>query len=229
MISLFFELVEWMIKLMVIACVLIAKAVVWTYRAIDQLVHEHRLAKNPQADRATSQLIAGGSVAALLGVLALIGSATGGSGASAGGPGEPDAAMAATYTARIAHHKKRSSSAHARKVRERRQRVTALRAHRARLAAARRAKAARAHRARLAAARRAKAARAHRARLAAARQAAAAPSCNENYSGCLNPNASDYDCAGGSGDGPEYTGPVNVTGYDEFDLDRDGDGVACDT
>jgi hypothetical protein len=52
--------------------------------------------------------------------------------------------------------------------------------------------------------------------------------CDPNYSGCLNPNASDYDCAGGSGDGPYYTGPVRVLGDDHFDLDRDGDGVACD-
>ncbi len=53
-------------------------------------------------------------------------------------------------------------------------------------------------------------------------------SCNSNYSGCLKPDASDYDCAGGSGDGPYYTGPVQVIGYDEYKLDRDGDGDACD-
>jgi hypothetical protein len=52
--------------------------------------------------------------------------------------------------------------------------------------------------------------------------------CDLNYSGCLNPNASDYDCAGGSGDGPYYTGKVYVLGNDHYDLDRDGDGVACD-
>ena len=35
--------------------------------------------------------------------------------------------------------------------------------------------------------------------------------------------------AGGSGNGPKYvTGPVRVTGSDVYDLDRDGDGVACD-
>jgi hypothetical protein len=74
---------------------------------------------------------------------------------------------------------------------------------------------------------------------AAARRAAnAAPAsssgssggCNPNYSGaCLKQGAGDYDCAGGSGDGPNYTGTVSVVGYDEFDLDRDGDGIACDT
>jgi hypothetical protein len=53
--------------------------------------------------------------------------------------------------------------------------------------------------------------------------------CDPNYSGCLNPNASDYDCAGGSGNGPYYTGKVYVYGNDRFDLDRDGDGVACDS
>lgn len=52
--------------------------------------------------------------------------------------------------------------------------------------------------------------------------------CNQNYSGCLKPNASDYDCAGGSGDGPYYTGPVQVLGYDPYGLDRDHDGWACD-
>ena len=53
-------------------------------------------------------------------------------------------------------------------------------------------------------------------------------SCDPNYSGCLDPNAYDYDCLGGSGDGPRYTGPVRVLGDDHFDLDRDGDGIACD-
>jgi hypothetical protein len=51
--------------------------------------------------------------------------------------------------------------------------------------------------------------------------------CNPNYSGCLRADASDYDCAGGSGDGPYYTGTVRVVGVDEYDLDRDGDGVGC--
>src|SRR3954453_10404313 len=51
--------------------------------------------------------------------------------------------------------------------------------------------------------------------------------CDPNYAGaCLRPNVSDYDCAGGSGDGPYYTGPVRVVGDDHYDLDRDGDGVA---
>jgi hypothetical protein len=49
------------------------------------------------------------------------------------------------------------------------------------------------------------------------------------YAGaCLDAAAADYDCAGGSGDGPEYTGEVRVVGEDHFDLDRDGDGVACE-
>ncbi len=37
-----------------------------------------------------------------------------------------------------------------------------------------------------------------------------------------------YDCAGGSGDGPKYTGFVRVTGYDPYDLDADGDGTGCE-
>jgi hypothetical protein len=53
--------------------------------------------------------------------------------------------------------------------------------------------------------------------------------CDPSYKGaCLDPNASDYDCEGGSGDGPKYTGTVTVVGADHYDLDRDGDGVACE-
>lgn len=56
-----------------------------------------------------------------------------------------------------------------------------------------------------------------------------APRCDPNYSGCV-PIASDVDCAGGSGNGPAYAqGPVRVTGTDIYDLDRDGDGIGCDT
>ena len=47
---------------------------------------------------------------------------------------------------------------------------------------------------------------------------------------CLKPNVSDYDCAGGSGDGPYYAqGPISVVGDDHYALDRDGDGVACES
>ncbi|MDQ1292485.1 MAG: resuscitation-promoting factor RpfB [Actinomycetota bacterium] len=53
-------------------------------------------------------------------------------------------------------------------------------------------------------------------------------SCDQNYSGCV-PIASDVDCAGGSGNGPAYvSGPVDVTGSDIYDLDRDNDGTACE-
>ncbi|HET7736883.1 MAG TPA: PASTA domain-containing protein [Nocardioidaceae bacterium] len=51
--------------------------------------------------------------------------------------------------------------------------------------------------------------------------------CTPGYTPCLPP-ASDYDCAGGSGNGPEYTGYVKVTGSDPYDLDADGDGIACE-
>lgn len=54
-----------------------------------------------------------------------------------------------------------------------------------------------------------------------------ASDCDPNYSGCV-PIASDVDCAGGSGDGPAYTGPVTVTGSDIYDLDSDSDGTACE-
>jgi hypothetical protein len=53
--------------------------------------------------------------------------------------------------------------------------------------------------------------------------------CDPNYEGaCLDPNSSDYDCAGGSGDGPDYTGYVRVVGTDHYGLDADGDGVGCE-
>jgi hypothetical protein len=38
-------------------------------------------------------------------------------------------------------------------------------------------------------------------------------SCDPNYKGeCLDPDAIDYDCAAGEGDGPEYARPVEVVG-----------------
>jgi hypothetical protein len=58
--------------------------------------------------------------------------------------------------------------------------------------------------------------------------APASNGCDPNYSGCV-PIASDVDCAGGSGNGPEYlSGTVTVVGTDIYDLDRDGDGTACE-
>ena len=54
------------------------------------------------------------------------------------------------------------------------------------------------------------------------------PQCHPSYSGCLKPDASDYDCVGGSGNGPYYTGTVRVIGPDVFGLDRDGDGWGCE-
>lgn len=56
-----------------------------------------------------------------------------------------------------------------------------------------------------------------------------ASECDPNYSGaCLDPYASDYDCEGGSGDGPKYTGPVTVVGEDRYGLDLEEDGYACE-
>lgn len=58
---------------------------------------------------------------------------------------------------------------------------------------------------------------------------AAESSCDPNYSGaCLDPTASDYDCEGGSGNGPYYVGTVTVVGEDHFGLDADGDRVGCE-
>ncbi|MBO0984200.1 G5 domain-containing protein [Rathayibacter sp. SD072] len=59
--------------------------------------------------------------------------------------------------------------------------------------------------------------------------AAAASGCDSNYTGDCVPIDSDVDCAAGSGNGPSYVrGPVTVVGSDIYDLDRDGDGIACD-
>lgn len=56
------------------------------------------------------------------------------------------------------------------------------------------------------------------------------PQCDPNYSGACVPIASDVDCAGGDGNGPAYVqGPVRVVGTDIYGLDRDGDGIGCDS
>lgn len=52
--------------------------------------------------------------------------------------------------------------------------------------------------------------------------------CDPNYSGACVPIAGDVDCAGNDGNGPAYVeGPLRVVGDDVYDLDRDGDGIAC--
>ena len=57
-----------------------------------------------------------------------------------------------------------------------------------------------------------------------------ARNCDPSYPDvCLDPDAVDYDCAGGSGNGPEYVdGPIRVLPPDPFDLDREGDGWGCE-
>jgi hypothetical protein len=63
-----------------------------------------------------------------------------------------------------------------------------------------------------------------------------APVCSPNYSKCLNPAASSYNCVGKQGDpdwrpyssGPTVSGPFTVTGNDVYDLDVDGNGIACE-
>jgi hypothetical protein len=54
--------------------------------------------------------------------------------------------------------------------------------------------------------------------------------CDPSYPDvCLDPDAEDYDCAGGSGNGPRYVeGPIRVWPPDPFDLDREGDGWGCE-
>jgi hypothetical protein len=56
-----------------------------------------------------------------------------------------------------------------------------------------------------------------------------ASGCDQSYSGaCLDPYSADYDCEGGSGNGPDYTSTVTVVGDDHYGLDGDGDGVGCE-
>jgi hypothetical protein len=46
---------------------------------------------------------------------------------------------------------------------------------------------------------------------------------------CLHDGIGDYDCAGGSGNGPNYIqGPIAVRAPDPFGLDSDGDGTGCE-
>jgi endonuclease YncB( thermonuclease family) len=54
--------------------------------------------------------------------------------------------------------------------------------------------------------------------------------CDPSYpTVCLKMNAGDYDCAGGSGNGPNYVqGPIKVLPPDPFGLDRDGNGIGCE-
>jgi hypothetical protein len=61
---------------------------------------------------------------------------------------------------------------------------------------------------------------------------APARDCHPSYPDvCLRPDASDYDCEGGSGNGPYYvSGPLRVLPPDPFDLDgNDNDGWGCES
>ncbi|MGI5219780.1 hypothetical protein [Nocardia sp. CA-290969] len=66
--------------------------------------------------------------------------------------------------------------------------------------------------------------------IVAAQPAAAQPGagCHASYDPCV-PITSDADCEGGSGNGPAYTGRVRVIGPDDYDLDRDGNGIGCES
>lgn len=55
--------------------------------------------------------------------------------------------------------------------------------------------------------------------------------CTPGYSPCLPLGPSDYDCYGGSGNGPAYTEPgvtYRVTGSDPYGLDADNNGYGCE-
>ncbi|MDA0365310.1 MAG: thermonuclease family protein [Chloroflexi bacterium] len=68
---------------------------------------------------------------------------------------------------------------------------------------------------------------------AAARTISGTPStaaCDASYPDvCIPVGAADYDCAGGSGNGPNYiSGPIRVLPPDPHRLDRDHDGWGCE-
>ena len=54
--------------------------------------------------------------------------------------------------------------------------------------------------------------------------------CDPSYPDvCIPIGAADYDCVGGSGDGPSYiAGPIRVLPPDPHGLDRDRDGWGCE-
>jgi flagellar hook assembly protein FlgD len=61
--------------------------------------------------------------------------------------------------------------------------------------------------------------------------ASAGANCTPGYSPCIPyKGGEDYDCGGGSGNGPHYAdnGPYTVTGSDPYGLDFDGDGLGCE-
>ena len=54
--------------------------------------------------------------------------------------------------------------------------------------------------------------------------------CHQSYWGwCVPIGVSDVDCIGGGGDGPYYVGRVELHGPDEYGLDRDGNGIGCES
>jgi hypothetical protein len=55
--------------------------------------------------------------------------------------------------------------------------------------------------------------------------------CHRSYRGvCLPPHALDVDCVGHEGNGPMFvTGPFRVVGHDDYHLDPDHDGIACES
>jgi hypothetical protein len=65
--------------------------------------------------------------------------------------------------------------------------------------------------------------------VAAARPQSSA-GCDPNYSGrCVPMTGRDVDCAGKGGNGPIFVqGPFRVVREDVYDLDADGDGIACE-
>src|SRR6266542_792427 len=58
----------------------------------------------------------------------------------------------------------------------------------------------------------------------------ALPICDPAYpDDCLQDGIGDWDCADGSGNGPNYVeGPLTVRPPDPFDLDRNHNGVGCE-
>lgn len=51
--------------------------------------------------------------------------------------------------------------------------------------------------------------------------------CHPSYDPCIPDLGTDVDCRNSQQDGPRFSGPVVVSGTDDYDLDPDGDGFGC--
>jgi hypothetical protein len=195
----------WALALVLILIWLAASAAVWVIEAI--LAWRRKTALPAfHVPRGASDAKFGRTAAAAVAIVAVLALIGGSSGSGTTAPATTNAAATVTDASATPavdnHSTERSAERKARAKRNAKQRVAKARAARERR---------------------------RQAQATARHKTVAISNCDPSYKGaCLDPTASDYDCEGGSGDGPKYTGTVTVVGDDHFDLDRDGDGTGCD-